>query len=177
MPICKKCSADFPNRVKVSGKIRVVNHRSYCFKCQPFGSKIRLPYILISERSSNKYEKTKTCKGCKIKKDKSEFYAFKDGIRFHPYCKKCHISVKKNQQREIKLKCVEYKGGKCQKCEYDKCVAAIDFHHRDPAQKSFNISTVRFHEWEVIRQELDKCDILCKNCHAEEHSRIDKEND
>ena len=48
-------------------------------------------------------------------------------------------NFKKSRQR-LKEKLVEYKGGKCEICGYDKCVAALDFHHTDSSQKDFNIS-------------------------------------
>lgn len=172
MPTCKKCSEQFPNRVDVNGEIKVINHRSYCLKCQPFGSKTRLPYVLISERHFNKCKKTKICRGCKQEKNKNEFYSYKDEMRVHPYCKICHTNVKKNQLREIKIKSVKYKGGKCQRCGYNKCVASLDFHHKDPSQKEFTISSVKCRVWNIIQKELDKCDILCKNCHAEEHFQV-----
>ena len=65
------------------------------------------------------------------------------------------------------------RGGKCEKCGYNKCQAALEFHHLDPSQKEFAISKVR--KFSVsgilpeIKSELDKCSLLCKNCHAEEH--------
>jgi hypothetical protein len=73
--------------------------------------------------------------------------------------------------RQTKQKAVEYKGGKCEKCGYDKSLAALVFHHRDPKEKDFRISE-KNRKWEQIEAELDKCDLLCSNCHHEEHERI-----
>lgn len=62
----------------------------------------------------------------------------------------------------------------CQKCGYDKCFASIDFHHRNPKEKKYNIGIL----WrqkptperlQIFRKELKKCNILCKNCHYELH--------
>ena len=74
-------------------------------------------------------------------------------------------------RRAMKAKLIEYKGGACNKCGYDKPFpSAYHFHHRDPRTKSFNLSargcTLRF---ETLREEVDKCDLLCANCHAELH--------
>lgn len=69
----------------------------------------------------------------------------------------------------IKQKLIQYKGGKCEKCGYNKPVpGAFHFHHRDPKEKSFNInaSTLGFQR---LKAEVDKCDLLCANCHAETH--------
>lgn len=76
-----------------------------------------------------------------------------------------------NWRRRTKLKLIEYKGGKCEKCGYDKpCPSAYDFHHKDPATKEFGIGaggvTLSF---EKLKAEADKCQLLCRNCHAETH--------
>ena len=70
--------------------------------------------------------------------------------------------------RALKAKAVEYKGGKCFECGYSKCLAALVFHHTDPKQKDFGISG-KCRTWEKIRPELDKCQLLCHNCHNEYH--------
>lgn len=61
------------------------------------------------------------------------------------------------------------------RCDYDKHPAAMEFHHRDPTQKDFTIADVANRAWEVIRAELDKCDLLCSNCHRIEHSNRTEE--
>lgn len=75
-------------------------------------------------------------------------------------------------RREIKRKAVEYLGGKCIKCGYDKCVRALQFHHRNPEEKEFAISNPSTRARIIVRLELDKCDLLCANCHAEEEDRL-----
>ena len=79
-----------------------------------------------------------------------------------------------NYRNEVKKKLVEYKGGKCQLCGYDKCIAALDFHHLDPEQKDFTISggTKSF---EHLKSEVDKCILVCANCHREIHANLNKE--
>ncbi len=69
-------------------------------------------------------------------------------------------------RQNTKRKLVEYKGGKCIKCGYDKCIAALVFHHRDPSKKDFQISG-RTMAFEKMKKEADKCDLVCANCHAE----------
>ncbi len=71
-------------------------------------------------------------------------------------------------RQRTKLLAVHYKGGKCSRCGYDKCVRALSFHHRDPGGKDFSIGGVSW-AWGRIRNELDKCDLLCTNCHSEIH--------
>ena len=87
-----------------------------------------------------------------------------------PYRKK-YLNFRISElRREVKLKCVEYKGGKCERCGYDKCPAAMVFHHPDPTQKDFGISENGFsRSFEKCKPELDKCVLLCQNCHSEVH--------
>lgn len=81
------------------------------------------------------------------------------------------MSKKRGYHRELKRKAVTYKGGKCEICGYSKCLAALTFHHILPEDKSFNISHVlRILPWKLIKKELDKCFLLCANCHCEIHS-------
>ncbi len=73
-------------------------------------------------------------------------------------------------RKKLKLNALEYKGGKCEKCGYSKCSRALEFHHLDPSEKDFGISNKgHTRPWETIRSELDKCLLLCSNCHAEIH--------
>ncbi|NIT60184.1 MAG: hypothetical protein GWN00_29450 [Aliifodinibius sp.] len=72
----------------------------------------------------------------------------------------------------IKLKSIEYLGGKCERCGFDGHPAALQFHHRDPSKKIFRISNAYKYNWETkIVLELEKCELVCANCHAVEHSK------
>lgn len=84
-------------------------------------------------------------------------------------CLKCHTLLVHQKQRELKIKAVEYLGGKCSKCNYVGVSAVFDFHHRDPLQKEFSWGSRRTSNWDNLKKELDKCDLLCSNCHREEH--------
>lgn len=74
------------------------------------------------------------------------------------------------RRQKIKEMSVEYKGGSCQKCGYDKYIGALEFHHLDPNEKDFLISK-KGHcaSWEKVKKELDKCILVCANCHREVH--------
>jgi len=79
------------------------------------------------------------------------------------------------QKRRYKLKelSVEYKGGKCETCGYHKCIKALEFHHLDPNEKDFAISKVGYSlGWEKVKLELDKCIMVCANCHREIHENM-----
>lgn len=77
------------------------------------------------------------------------------------------------KERGLKRK-YEYilsRGGKCEKCGYDHNLAALEFHHINPEEKEFQIDIRKFANANLnqLKQELDKCVILCANCHRETH--------
>jgi len=68
---------------------------------------------------------------------------------------------------------VEYKGGKCILCGYKKCVWAFDLHHVNGAEKGFGLAVNGLtRSWEKIKEEADKCVLVCANCHREVHAGI-----
>jgi len=74
---------------------------------------------------------------------------------------------KKNKERSI-----EYKGGKCQICGYNKCNSALEFHHPNPENKEFSPSRNMNLSWDKLKLEIEKCILVCANCHREIHERI-----
>jgi transcriptional regulator with XRE-family HTH domain len=75
----------------------------------------------------------------------------------------------KTFRRKTKQRAVEYKGGECSICSYNKSINALDFHHLDPKEKDFNLSANMSMSWDKIVKELDKCILVCSNCHREIH--------
>ena len=65
----------------------------------------------------------------------------------------------------------EFLGGKCQRCGYNKCISALEFHHTDPTKKEFTISNDHFKLKEVMK-EIKKCILICSNCHKEYHAGL-----
>ena len=94
-------------------------------------------------------------------------------------CKKCRLEFVQIRRYHLKEKAVEYKGGKCEICGYNKCIEALDFHHLDPTQKEFGICKDGCtRSWKRVQEELDKCICVCANCHREIHAKefLDKKN-
>ena len=107
-------------------------------------------------------------KFCKIH-ELTEFVVRKDG---RCRCKKCSVIAVQKRREKIKLMAVEYKGGKCEKCGYDKYMGALEFHHEN-GEKEFGISAKGYtRSWEKVKDELNKCILLCSNCHKEIHSGV-----
>lgn len=68
---------------------------------------------------------------------------------------------------------VDYKGGKCQICGYNRCIDALEFHHNDLSKKEFGISEKGYtRSWKSVMEELDKCIMICANCHREIHAKL-----
>lgn len=78
----------------------------------------------------------------------------------------------KSFRKKNKEKGIEYKGGKCEICGYNKCNSALEFHHIDPTNKSFTPSKNMNLAWEKLKLELDKCILVCANCHREIHEKL-----
>jgi hypothetical protein len=127
----------------------------------------------------------KTCNKCKETKDESEFY-FKDKnkTRIQGECKICqkntlkkhYINNKKTYidkaRQNIKTKIEnfeKYKSTlKCEKCG-ENHPAVLDFHHLDPSKKEFQIGNGTKKGIEKMLKEIEKCIILCSNCHRKLH--------
>ena len=80
----------------------------------------------------------------------------------------------KQKERALsrKLELIRLKGGKCEICGYDKNIAALEFHHLDPNVKSFQLDSRHLSNTtrDKIIEELDKCILVCANCHRELHN-------
>lgn len=87
-------------------------------------------------------------------------------------CKKCLREIERAMALKFKEQCFNYKGGECKRCGYNKPIMAVyDLHHRDPSEKEFEVSRKpKFTD--AVRIELDKCDLLCSNCHREVHALL-----
>ena len=81
------------------------------------------------------------------------------------------LKAVQRRREKVRLMAVEYKGGRCRVCDYNRCIEALEFHHLDPTQKDFGISHKGYtRSWEKVKEEVDKCIMLCANCHREFHA-------
>lgn len=147
--MCRKCGKIIPNRFIINNKIHSLQNRKFCLECSPFQkhNTSRHDPIKRVERVWNKYSKEQ--------KDCVKMANYKRGLE---------------RRRNFYI----LKGGKCEKCGYNKCERALTFHHRDPSTKLFGLSLNNLwaHTDEEILLELGKCDLLCMNCHAEVEDEI-----
>ena len=88
-------------------------------------------------------------------------------------CKKCSVEAVQRRREKLKRLAVEYKGGECEVCGYKKCVNALEFHHIDPNEKEFGVGENGYtRSIQAIKKELDKCILVCSNCHREIHAGL-----
>ena len=110
----------------------------------------------------------------------NEYTVYRSSALNRLYCYECSPIQKgtngsesvRLRKRAIKHQLLLYKGGKCERCGYDKCEGALQFHHVNPQEKDFTIGQIKLgkdYTMEDLYKEVDKCVLLCANCHAEEH--------
>ena len=95
----------------------------------------------------------------------THFIVHRDGTTS---CGRCRVASVAEWRRRAKRILVAEAGGACALCGYDRCVAALQFHHRDPAEKRFGLGSRGLgRAIDDLREEARKCVLLCANCHAE----------
>lgn len=99
--------------------------------------------------------------------DPAKFYGHKRKV-----CGACHNAYNIKQGQERRLRAVKELGGRCKVCGFDQYSCSLDLHHRDSKAKAPNFRSMRGWSWERILVELQKCILLCKNCHAAHHAGL-----
>jgi len=99
------------------------------------------------------------CKPCRRNKNKNNYYANKES-----WNETTRRNKKLQRERINELKNLL----SCLKCGENRN-HLLDFHHVDPNQKDFQISQGERYGWKRIKEEIDKCIVLCSNCHRDFH--------
>ena len=146
--LCQKCNNPFPLTAWIDGKKKNLQHRKYCLSCSPFGKHNTRNLVSAST--------LKFCLECGNPLRSSR----------RNYCNSCNVI---KWRIRTKQKLVDYKGGGCCVCGYNRCLPNLIFHHLDPAEKDFRISGMS-RGFEKLKVEVDKCILLCCRCHGEVHA-------
>lgn len=142
IPLCANCHATYHVLERMANSIERRRRESVC---------------------TNK-ETTRTCSKCNTVKPEKFFNKSNQ-----TYCKMCNSEYVSARHNQLKKDCVEYCGGECLICG-NKKIEQLCFHHLDPTQKEFAIGKITTHKkFENSKSELDKCALLCHNCHREIH--------
>ena len=173
--ICITCGQEFNRRIKIEKKfIDLGSGRRHCLKCYPYHK----------ERTKRKCKKCGNPIPSKLKIDgeikiirKCRLYCFRCSP-FNTHSnggKKLKIITNqktkwsRKKRLEQKIKTIKYLGSKCIECGYDNNLATLEPHHKNPSEKEFVIGS-RIMSWDKLKKELDKCELLCANCHREFHN-------
>jgi hypothetical protein len=160
---CRKCGIKINNYELVNGRKRNLSKRKFCLKCSPFGKHNTRDLRIKIFKDGKKF-----CPSCKMFLDLNSFYK-RDNI-LRSYCKRCCIKRVNDRIKDTKRKAIAYLGGKCIRCGYSKCIAALDFHHKKSSEKEKDINHMKSLSFNKLKKELDKCELYCSNCHRELHS-------
>lgn len=98
---------------------------------------------------------------CKLCKKEFKDYQQRNRTR----CGSCNTKIRRFRAKAAALK---FLGGKCSNCGWQGNQAALQFHHLKG--KDFTIGNSANKSWDSIKDEMQKCVILCANCHMIEHS-------
>jgi hypothetical protein len=150
-----KCGKEFPKKITIDGKRRNLQTRKFCFECSPFGSHNTRDLKKLEEKRGS--SGTKFCPDC--------------GQEHTQRCHRCFACYFQRRQKQIVSKVQEITGNRCWFCGYNSCWQALAFHHINPQDKSFGLTTRELvgTKWESVFTELKKCVLCCHNCHTEIH--------
>lgn len=153
---CKKCGNPVPNHIVIDGKKSNCQRRKYCFDCSPFGhhNTRKLEEELIEKGSV-----VKTCPDCGDKHDQK--------------CQRCFRCYFRSRKKQVREKVDQIVGTECWLCGYNRCRRNLCFHHVDPGTKDFGLTTRELMlKWDRVFAEMQKCVLVCGNCHGEIHEGL-----
>lgn len=162
----KSCAAEVNNKLYPKKKKGNVNKHERKYPEDRVYKEENQNYCVVCGNKLKGNQKKFCSKYCKTK-----FYS---GIKYHT-----NYSAKQDEEgTKIKYRYILKMGGKCSVCGYDKNLSALTFHHVNPEEKEFTLTSRAFNRTteETIEKELNKCVLLCQNCHHEiHHPELDKE--
>jgi hypothetical protein len=189
---CPKCNEIVPVSANIDGKRKCLKNRKFCLTCSPYKEKKKREvfcrkcglYIPSSIRIDDEYKNLgnrKYCVRCSplgrhnTKKDIDRHSRVGSYSDWSEEVKEIHRKYGKKARDDRKKVLVDLSGGCCKKCKYSRCDRALSFHHRNPKEKSFELSKANLRKpWNLILEEHKKCDLLCLRCHAELEDAIIK---
>jgi hypothetical protein len=127
----------------VDGRMRSLYRRRFCLECSPFGQHNTSKAPAGSDPDAHLRRKRRRVESW--------------------------VRYLRKRRRTLKERLVADRGGKCENCGYALSPAVLEFHHRDPTTKEFQIGNINA-SWARLLAEAEKCDLLCANCHRRRHA-------
>lgn len=156
-------SSEATKRWREKNMDRVKNYRCEYRKSESFKAS--------REKSASQRRAYRARRMQEIKADPEKHAAF---VAYHRKWQRDRRELLQKKQnarnRSLKERLVEAAGGKCCRCGYSKCIAALEFHHPDPHAKEFTLAQYRV--FERALREAKKCELVCANCHREIHASM-----
>ena len=168
---CENCGNMFPAAIIINGERKNKYNRKYCYNCSPIDSHNTTSLNPVVKRACVICNKELTGNQ---KKFCSKLCSNKDKSRI------AKQNVNRTRERIFRFKrsqkenAVKYLGEKCSICGFKGDNACFDFHHNDLSTKESGISRILKYNWDTIKKELDKCVLVCGNCH-EKNTRQGKD--
>lgn len=152
---CRKCGNKIPYYINIDNVSKSLQNRKFCLICSPYRGHNTSPYdpIMRTRKQGEKYSKYSIERKNSIK-----------------------ISLYK-RALERKRILIKKLGGKCCKCGYNKCTRALIFHHKRKKSFGLSLNYLWSKSWKTIIKEIQKCLLVCANCHAELHEKISNQKD
>ena len=174
--ICKSCANAAITQKAIGNKVALVAYKGG--KCECCGQSFH--YSVFEFCFGNV-----TGKRINMKSSLDKLKSIVDGCKL--LCSNCHRTLREgrsnrgqtasestiyiiNNQLMKKLKAIEYKGGRCQCCNRLGPKSIFDFHHVDPNEKEMEWKKMSKLNIEFRNKELDKCILVCSNCHRLIHA-------
>jgi len=153
MKKCKKCNKQIPQDIIIDGKKHQLHTRIFCLECSPFGKHNNRDLTKPKPDSKADIERTK--------------------LRKKIWQKEYQLKKSKSHRRKIKkIK----RNSRCYNCGWHKHPEVLTFHHKNKKLKVDSISKIisRTGNWNKVKEEIDKCILLCPNCHTWKHYKEKK---
>ena len=130
-------------------------------------------HSLSTKKTGRNRQGNHICPKCKQEKNSSDFYQTTGKIiGVTSYCKQCNTVYCIERIRIRKVKLINHMGGECADCGLklkDSHFSVFDFHHIDPSKKEYTGNKLKYGSWDKAIRELNKCVLLCSNCHRIRH--------
>jgi hypothetical protein len=146
---CVICGKYYPHYMTIDNKKRSLRNRTKCLDCLPFKQS---PYSKRTQEQEREHINEKSRRYYKRQSDKG-------------------INVTGRRRKKYKLFLINVIGGGCQFCMYNMCMRNLSFHHIRDKEFQLTEREIRFSLSKILG-EINKCILICHNCHGEIHDGL-----